>query len=123
VTGGDTIGDVKFLHAWFEWFRHHSVNSVYRLIAVVAGSAVTAVVFGLLLSYLVSKPATVMVLSQLPLALAAWALLGKIEGDDRDRAFGQPQPPTPGVREPRRPRPSSPASSAYLPTGSPHRTP
>lgn len=110
----DMMGDVKLLHAWFGWFERHSVP-IYRVIAVLAGASATAGLFGLLLSFLTSEPIAVLIACQGPLALGAWALLGKVEGDDRDRAFGQPQAPGSGLREPRRPLPSSPASSVELP--------
>ncbi|MGC8514399.1 MAG: hypothetical protein ACP5P1_15415 [Acidimicrobiales bacterium] len=101
------MAQVRVLHSWFRWFERHSVPSISRIIAVAAGASVTATVVGLVLAGVMREPVMWLIASQVPLAIGAWALLGKIEGDDRDRAYGVPPGPTSGVREPRRPLPAS----------------
>ena len=104
------------LHRYFRvWER--IVPPVYRVAAVVVGAVVTAVGMATL-----TRSAWLL---HIPLALMVWALLGKVEGDARDRELERRQRGYPfggggfaGVREPRRPAPRGGAASGWVRAGS-----
>jgi hypothetical protein len=64
---------LRAMHRWFGYWERR-VPSLYRLIAVTSGSLATAVGLGAMTRTQWWR--------QLPLSVACWALLGKIEGDD-----------------------------------------
>ncbi len=96
---------VRYLHRWFDWFERHTRPSAYRVFAVAAGAALTAVCLGLALAAVLHVGVAVSIVLQYPLAVLVWVLLGVIEGavSRSRRAARPPRPPHAGVREPRRP--------------------
>lgn len=102
---------VLVLHRYFRlWERLFS--PLYRVTAVIMGAAATAAGIG--------AGTRSNWLLHLPLALATWALLAKVEGDARDRNLELGQRGYPfgggaaGVREPRRPAPAGGGASRQL---------
>lgn len=67
---------LRLMHKWFGFWEHR-VTLPYRIVAVTSGSLGTAVAMGL--------ASRTRWWRHLPLSVACWALLGKMEGDDRDR--------------------------------------
>ncbi len=68
---------VRAMHRWFTYWERR-VPSIYRVVAVGSGSLATAAGLGVITRTPWWR--------HLPLSVACWALLGKIEGDD-PRAF------------------------------------
>ncbi|MHB1929120.1 MAG: hypothetical protein ACYCUG_06825 [Acidimicrobiales bacterium] len=107
---GMDVDRLALLHRWFGLFERWPTLRVYRVVAVACGALVTAVAAG--------AATRTHWRAHLPLAVATWALLGKVEGDARDAISSrQPGPggpgiPPGGVREPRRPVPSAGSGAA-----------
>lgn len=66
---------MHYLHRWFRFWEMRILGP-YRVVAVAVGALATAIGLGALTRSKWWKHA--------PLAAATWALLGKVEGDDRD---------------------------------------
>ncbi len=75
---------MTWLHRWFRYWER-LIPSLYRVVAVAVGALATAAGIGAATRSRWWK--------QVPLAAAAWALLGKVEGDDTDRALSAPADP------------------------------
>ncbi len=67
---------IKAMHRWFSYWERRAPH-LSRVAGVVAGSMGTAFVVG--------RATRSRWWTHLPLSVASWALLGKIEGDDGDR--------------------------------------
>jgi hypothetical protein len=97
---------LPYLRRWFGWFERARLlpaplRPVSRVVAAGTGAVLSAGAVGLLTRSRWWK--------HLPLAVACWALLGKVEGDADELPQDDPPPLAagPGVREPRRPKPAS----------------
>jgi hypothetical protein len=106
---------MRALHRWFKWFVP-VCPPISRVIAVAAGAAMTAGILGVATWSAVSAMGshvspTLAIVVQLPLATAAWALLGKVEGDERDRQLPRGDTPWGGSAVPRHPGPEPYGSS------------
>ena len=67
---------IRAMCRWFSYWERRAPR-LYRVVGVAAGSVGTAVVVG--------RATRSRWWRHLPLSVASWALLGKIEGDERDR--------------------------------------
>lgn len=101
------------LHRWFHLFEHGKVAPVSRVVAAGTAALITAAGLGA-----VTRTRW---WAHLPLAVAVWALLGKVEGDARDAVGsddstpGRPPHPLGGVREPRGPTPPTGSGTVAAP--------